>query len=79
MTHCVSHNEWVVELHRMYDEKIISRCDEVHFDDVLYRCAINVEEGDTFDARWKQVHPPLLQRQLGGVFEPTKDHTGVVD
>lgn len=68
MTHCVTHNEWVLELNTMYSEKVISRCDEVHLDDVLYRCSIvkNEEnEENDFDALWRRVHPPLLQRQFG--------------
>lgn len=79
MAHWVSHIAWVLELYALYDENIISRCDEVHFDDVLYRCTrVDDEEQNDFDARWKQVHPPLLQRQFG-FFEQTGEHTGVVD
>lgn len=65
MTHCVTHNEWVLELNTMYNEKVISRCDEVHLDDVLYRCIIGQKEENDFDALWIRVHPPLLQRQSG--------------
>jgi hypothetical protein len=49
----------------MYGENVISRRDEVHLDDVLYRCSIVKNEENDFDALWRRVHPPLLQRQFG--------------